>query len=55
MLDAPKSIDALKVAISSAPEAGNLTSSLEEARKHCDAEEKQITLDLGELPCGHEG
>ncbi len=55
LLDAPKSIDALKVAISSAQKRGNLTSSLEEARKHCDAEEKQITLDLGRLPLWSRG
>jgi uncharacterized protein YhaN len=54
-LDAPKSIDALKAAISRAQKRGDLTSSLEEARKHFDAEEKQITLDLGRLPLWSRG
>lgn len=54
-LDAPKSIDVLKAAISSAQKRGDLTSSLEEARKHCDAEERQIAIELGRLPLWSRG
>ena len=50
LLDGPKSIDALKAAASRARKRGDLTLSLEEARKNLDAEKEQISLDLGRLP-----